>query len=48
MWTYETAVFTIATVYLFAKPTLDEPTFTPICFTISSAYAPNDESGGAQ
>merc|ERR1712131_129032 len=32
MWTYETAVFTIATVCLFAKPTLDErPTFTPIC-----------------
>ena len=48
MWTYETAVFTIATVCLFAKPTLDEPTFTPICFTISSAYAPNDESGGAE
>jgi len=47
MWTFETAVFTIETVCLFAKPTLDEPTFTPICFTILSAYAPNDESGDA-
>jgi len=46
MWTFETAVFTIATVCPSAKPTLDEPTFTPICFTISSAYTPNDESGG--